>query len=378
MDFTKIFLAGMGTYLTPCVYPLIPIYLSSLLGGNIGDGEKIQRGQLMSRAIFFSFGFILVFSIMGLGAAGIGGFLQDHKTAFQIAGGVLVLIFGLKFLGVIQIPFMDRVVRKDDSKLQGKMGVFSAFLMGFFFAAGWSPCIGPILGSVLTYTASKTGDPMMGLLYLSTYGLGFAVPLLITAFFAESGVGFIQRTSRFLPTFEKIIGAVLIVTSLYFFSGIGGSGVPCMHEANDPTRPNGKPIMVEFYSENCTICQRMAPTIEGLMTTCNGKNVDIRLVDISKPEYRYFKKKYRLLGVPTFVFIDKAGGEVSRLIGEQTEQTLLQQLSVMIGEQCPGVGPLPDDFPTVMPTQKQKSSTPSHKGATCKGDNTSGVPLCTE
>ena len=376
MNFTKILFAGMGTYLTPCVYPLIPIYLSSLMGVDISEVKGgIKRGQLLLRSIAFSLGFILVFSLMGLGAAGIGAFLNNHKGLFQLMAGVLIFIFALKFLGVIEIPFMNKTIRKDDSKLSNKVGMVSSFLMGFFFAAGWSPCIGPILGSVLTYTASQTSNPLTGMFYLTTYGVGFAIPLIITALFAESGAGFVRRTSRFLPWFEKGMGIVMLLAAFYFFNTLL-SGYNTFAECKalaDPTNPKGKPLMVEFYSKNCHICKQMKPTVDEIKQTCIGKNVDIHLVDISESKYSYLKKQHNLIGVPTFIIFDKSGKEISRLVGANSKKTLLQAISAATGETCPLIGPLPEHGKKGHNDKGKKLK----QGSTCK-DTGEGIPLCTE
>ncbi|MBU1219849.1 cytochrome c biogenesis protein/redoxin [Myxococcota bacterium] len=375
MDLTKIFFAGMGTYLTPCVYPLIPIYLSSLVGTDISEVKGLARGQLLGRAIVFSIGFILVFSLMGIGAAGIGSFLENHRGAFQLAGGILVGLFALKFLGFIHIPIMDRVVRADDGSSNRKVGLVSSFLMGFFFAAGWSPCIGPILGSVLTYTASKTASPVTGMIYLTVYGLGFAVPLLITAMFAETGIGVINKTMKYLGYFEKVIGVVLLITAFYFFSNALGGGNPvCPHSA-DPLKPDGKGIMVKFYKDDCPICKEMDPILEEVKKTCKGKSIVFKNINIGQPENKHYIKKYRLRGVPTFVLISQKGNEDARLIGRQTGDSLIQAISAMTGESCPGLGPI--DGVSHVPGFK---SPQKKAGAACgASDNNSGeVPLCTE
>ena len=162
----SVFGAGLLTFVTPCVLPLIPIYLSALIGGNIYDLGSQSRGQLIIRSLLFSAGFILVFTVMGLTASSIGSLLSEHKEIMQIAGALLILAFGLKFLGFINIPFMDRIVRADDRKMQTRFGGINALVMGVVFAAGWSPCVGPVLGTVLTYTASTTSSPATGALYL--------------------------------------------------------------------------------------------------------------------------------------------------------------------------------------------------------------------
>ena len=379
MNVVNLFLAGLGTYLTPCVYPLIPIYLTSLLGADPTE-EDFSRGKLLLRAMAFSLGFVLIFSLMGLGAAGIGKLMAAHKGWFQLVGGIFILLFGLKFLGWIHIPAFDRVLRKDDSRAHEKINVFAAFLMGVFFAAGWSPCIGPILGAVLTYTASETSSPATGFLYLTVYGLGFATPLLVMAFFAEHARALVAKTAKYLPVVEEFIGAIMIAVALTFFMGVVNPA-PVFRSGADPTVPSGRPIVVEFMSANCSICDKMQPVVSEMQTTCSGKDVEIRQVDISLPENRQLAKKHRILGVPTFVMIDERGREVARLVGEQPLSTLLQATSAMIGQECPGYAPLDRALSGPKATRSSPPALPTppapptpEAGKTCP--STSKEPVC--
>ncbi len=342
-----VFTAGLLTFFTPCVLPLIPIYLSALIGGDIRQMSRMEetgRGQLLFRAVLFSIGFIIVFTLMGLTASSLGSFLGDHKGVLEAAGAFLILVFGLKFLGVLRIPFFDRIVRADDTRMQTRFGGVNALVMGVVFAAGWSPCVGPVLGSVLTYTASQASDPITGAAYLTLYGLGFAIPLLITATFAEVGVRALRRINPYLPKIERGIGIflVLMAASLLFDLAMEAqSAAPenrnAVLELVRSEEGEPWPAMVEFYSKNCPICQRMKPTVDGLANECNGNRVLVRAVDVSEPENGHFSKRFRLVGVPTFLFLDREGGEVARLVGEQTERSLKQALSALRGEPCPGL-----------------------------------------
>ncbi len=350
LDLMGIFAAGLLTFLTPCVLPLMPIYLAALAGGDLGGLSASGRGRLMVRAGLFSVGFLLVFTLMGLTASTLGGFLADHKAAIQLATAVLILLFGLKFVGFIHIPLFDRVVRADDTRFDTRFGAFNALIMGVLFAAGWSPCVGPVLGSVLTYTASNAGDPLTGAVYLTIYGAGFALPLLLVALFAQAGVRFLRKINPFLPKIERAIGVLLLLVAAYLFEGLPLGGVAPEPEAvaaqtNDFTlHEDGKhwPVMLELYSESCSVCERMEPIVAGISGQCHGKQVRIVQVDVSAPENRHFAEKFRLVGVPTFLFLDEGGEEVARLVGEQTDSALRQALSALRGEPCPGVGDVPD------------------------------------
>jgi len=348
-DLLGIFGAGLATFVTPCVLPLIPIYLAALLGGNLEQANQGQRGQLLGRAALFALGFILVFTALGLVASSLGAALTRHKVWLQLAGAVLIAVFGLRFLGLIRIPWFDRVLKADDRRLQTRFGAVNAFVMGIVFAAGWTPCVGPVLGSVLTYTASVSSDPWTGAGYLAVYGLGFAVPLLLTAAFAQGGLRLLDRIKPQLPKIERILGAVLVVVALSMVWDVVASGAlsPRAEPRNRQftTAANGKrlPAMVEFYTDDCTICKQMKPVVDRIAKLCNGREVLVRTVNLSRKKHRNLSQTYRLVGVPTFLFLDRDGQEVARLIGRQSETALKQSLSALRGRSCPGVGALPGD-----------------------------------
>jgi cytochrome c-type biogenesis protein len=348
LSVATIFGAGLLTFLTPCVLPLVPIYLASLAGGDLKAIGTVSRAQLVTRALLFSVGFVAVFTIMGVGASGIGRALVSHRTAVQTLGGILILVFGLKILGVVQVPWLDRVLRARDAQRGRRVTAFGALLMGVLFAAAWSPCVGPILGSVLTYTASATTSPVVGAAYLATYGFGVALPLLITAVFAEAGLGILKRLRRGLPVFERALGVLLIavaVTMLFGGSLLPDLGRPVLANpqpalaavASTPAAPT----MVELYSKDCPICQSMKPIVATVAGHCEGKGVHFEAMDVSLAENRHLIDAYRLVGVPTFVFLGADGTEVARLVGRQAQDDLFQALAAVRGESCPGVGALP-------------------------------------
>jgi len=216
MDFgaTTAFLGGLLTFASPCVLPLVPIYLSVLVGGDlqVADGPR-GRFMLLGNGLMFVLGFLAVFVTLGLAASALGKFLIVHRLVFQQVGGLLVFFFGLKFLGLVKASFLDQEKRLQVAR-GGAMGPLSAALIGFTFAFGWTPCIGPILGSILTFTAVSTSSLAAGAWYLFLYGAGVGLPLLVVALLAQTGVGLLQRVYRFLPKLEKATGAVLVLMSV--------------------------------------------------------------------------------------------------------------------------------------------------------------------
>lgn len=369
-----VFGAGLATFATPCVLPVIPLYLATLAGGDLRSLSGARRGALVLRAVLFSVGFIGVFTLLGLGASSLGAALSTHKALVSGVGAVVVAVFALKFLGVVQIPMLDRVAKLDDSRFVGKVSAGSAVLLGALFAAGWSPCVGPVLGSVLTFTAARTTSAFQGAVWLGVYGLGFALPLLVLSAFAEAGTRLLGRVSRFLPVFERAVGALLIVVAgamLLDATAAAPSAAlqvaqtqgATTSEGSSPLVPSDQgealPRMVELYTPSCPICQRMNPVIDRVTSTCDNKGVKVEAIDISAPQNKALVAQYRVVGVPTFLFLDPSGQEVARLVGEQSESSLYQALSALRGQECPGLVLLEDNGPsrTELPSDNPKEET---------------------
>lgn len=366
-DLLGVFGAGVLTFATPCVLPLVPIYLSALVGGDLTAAASgaVRRGRVLLRAALFSLGFLAVFTLLGLTATSAGSFLAEHRAALQLVGALLILTFGLKFLGVISLPFLDRMLRLDEQRMRTRFGGVNALLMGVVFAVGWSPCVGPVLGSVLTYTAAKTADPWSGAGYLLVYGLGFALPLLVVAALAEAGTRLLRRIKPHLPKIEKGLGALMAGLALALLVdlapqlGVAGSGTRAVPLARDAA---GQPLptMLALVSSDCTVCEGMKPVLRRITELCDGRRVGIRVVDVAADGQQHLARDFRLVGVPTFLFLDRQGEEVARLVGQQSELSLKQQLSLLRGERCPGIGALPD---RVAPG----AAPPAPAGASCGG-----------
>ena len=352
-DWLTILAAGSMTFVTPCILPLIPIYLAALAGGAVDSLPQAPRGTLLLRAALFCSGFIAVFVALGVAASSVSGVLMAHRATLQALGGSLVLLFACKYLGLIQVPLLDRVVRGQGGG-QSPYAAVNAAVMGVVFGAGWSPCVGPILGAVLTYTASTTADPWRGAAYLAIYGVGLALPLLATAAAVGPALRALRRVRPYFGVLERITGAALLAVALWLT--INATNATNATSATNATNTNSMsgvaaaplarsaiastPRMIELYSANCHICQEMMPVVQQVTRECQG-GVEVQQLDVSAAENRALTSTYRLVGVPTFVFLDGEGKEVARLIGRQSPDSLRQALAALRGEACPGVGPLP-------------------------------------
>jgi cytochrome c-type biogenesis protein len=207
--------AGILSFLSPCVLPLIPSYVSFITGLSLEDAGT-RRWTAVTHAAFFVLGFTFIFVALGASATALGGLLRYHRVWLERIGGGLIVLFGLYLLGVFQWGVLARERR---IHLQNKpVGYLGSALVGLAFGAGWSPCIGPILGAVLTYTsATATLGEGMGLLL--AYSLGLGIPFLLAALVVDRFIGWFQRYRRFIPLVNRIAGIVLVVVGVLLVTG---------------------------------------------------------------------------------------------------------------------------------------------------------------
>lgn len=336
-----LFLAGLGTFFTPCTLPIIPIYLGILLGTE----KQSSKFKSVFPALAFILGFSFVFVLLGLGASTLGYFLVKYKLLFTIVAAGLIGLFGLKFLGVVHIGILDRDTRFTGSVSKTRFQSVNAFLLGFFFAFGWTPCVGPILGSVLSWTALKTTSPLEGALYLFYFSAGFAVPMLVAALFTAQAQKLFDKIKPRMSALEKALGVIMIVVALtLFFDAAKSFNNPSSVDPALPVAVNEKtvlapddarPSMVEFYSPNCGACRSVKPTVEKIAKHCEGQNVQIVLANVKEPVALKKAIAAGIRAIPTFIFYDASKKEVARLIGVQSERTLRNQLAAVLGHECP-------------------------------------------
>ena len=215
------FLAGVISFVSPCVLPLIPAYLSFLTGSSVEElkaADAAARARLMMHAVLFVCGFTVVFMAIGLSASAVGSAFVEYKDWIARVGGIVVIILGLNMIGVFKIPALMM-----DKRLQlrsANRSPFASFLVGVGFAAGWSPCIGPILGAIIALASQEQYGPAAFLLFV--YSMGLAVPLLITAALTTQALAALNRVKRYLGAIEIGAGAFLVATGLVLITGSFG------------------------------------------------------------------------------------------------------------------------------------------------------------
>ena len=207
MEYVLLFLEGIATFISPCILPMLPIYILYLTGQEDKDNKKI-----LLNSIGFFIGFAFLFSILGAVFAGIGKYLSDYSNIINIIFGIIIILFGLNFIDVIKIPFINKT-KKVEVKTN-KKGFYQSILFGMVFGLGWTPCLGAFLGSALMMVAN-TGNILQGITMLLVFSLGLGVPFILSAVLIEQ----LKNTFNFIKKNYKIINiisaALLIIIGLY-------------------------------------------------------------------------------------------------------------------------------------------------------------------
>jgi cytochrome c-type biogenesis protein len=209
------FTAGVLSFLSPCVLPLVPSYIGFLTGMTLPEMSGRRRAALV-HALLFVAGFSLVFVLLGATATALGRALNYYQLWLQRIGGVLIIAFGLVCLGVIKVGFLGQERRVQVE--QKPLGYVGSVLVGMAFAAGWTPCIGPVLGGILGLAATAQ-DLSRGMLLLAVYSAGLALPFLIAAAALETFLEWFQRFRPFLPWVMRVSGVLLIFVGILLVSG---------------------------------------------------------------------------------------------------------------------------------------------------------------
>lgn len=209
------FSAGLLSFLSPCVLPLVPSYIGFLTGMMTPDAAQ-QRRVTVTHALFFVLGFTLVFLALGAGASAFGAALKSQKVLITRIGGAFIILFGLWTLGAVRLDFLQREKRVQmDAKPVGYLG---SSLVGMAFAAGWVPCLGPILGAILTLTASEA-DLSRGMALLGAYSAGLAIPFIAAAFAIDRFLDWFQGFRRHLGTVKVVSGLLLLLIGVLMVTG---------------------------------------------------------------------------------------------------------------------------------------------------------------
>ncbi|GHC11302.1 MULTISPECIES: cytochrome c biogenesis CcdA family protein [Gemmobacter] len=210
---------GILSFLSPCVLPIVPPYLA-YMGGismpELRDGQAAARRRIILPALFFVLGLSTVFLFLGFTASAFGAFFLKNQEIFARISGAVVIVLGLHFLGLFRIPILDREARLDAGDRGGSAA--GAYLLGLAFAFGWTPCIGPQLGAILSLAANEA-NLARGTALLAVYALGLGLPFLLAAIFIERAMGVMTRLKPYMKTIERMMGLLLVLVGLALVTG---------------------------------------------------------------------------------------------------------------------------------------------------------------
>lgn len=349
-----IFGAGLLTFASPCVLPLMPIYLATIVGSTL---DRARPRRALTIATAFTSGFALVFVLLGALASSLGALLVAYQKPIMLFSAVLMIAFGLRSLGVLRIAVVERDARPALQRVRTVSGMAGAFVFGAAFALGWSPCIGPVLASVLTYTAAHAASPWRGAGYLGVYAAGLALPMLLLAAVAPRAVQLVQRIRLALPVLEKATGAVLLGIGLWTLASTGAPQNIAQHTDTTceqagpghtcalpdvpgeqlavivPTQAQG-PRVLEFGSHDCPVCQRMRPVMDRLAAACSELDGWLVRVDVGTASGRALAAHHGVRGTPTYLLVNDDGVERARLLGENTEAEIAAAIERAFGLSC--------------------------------------------
>ena len=212
MQYLISFFEGILTFISPCLLPMLPVYISYFAGGEQNSKKTLRN------ALGFILGFTLLFTAMGALAGTLGSFLSRYQTVVNIISGLVVIFFGLNFMGVIKLNLF-----KGSARMQtGELGFFSSLLFGMVFSVGWTPCVGAFLGSALML-ASQQGHVVEGTLMLLSYSLGLGIPFFLSAILLDQLKGAFNFIKRHYTLINRICGGLLILIGILMASGVLGS-----------------------------------------------------------------------------------------------------------------------------------------------------------
>jgi len=210
------FLAGFVSFLSPCVLPLIPGYISYISGTTFDKLSQESKSVVVFKTIFFTLGFSFVFIILGLSASSLGKIFLTNSDIFRIAAGLIIIFFSLHLIGLVNFKFMNKDLRIFTN--QCNQSYTFPFLVGAAFGFGWTPCIGPILGSILTLAAIEQ-NIIKGMLLLSFYSLGLAIPFVISGILINKFFIFSKNFKKYLLLTNRVGGTILLLTGLAILTG---------------------------------------------------------------------------------------------------------------------------------------------------------------
>ncbi|WP_209122799.1 cytochrome c biogenesis CcdA family protein [Alkalihalobacillus sp. BA299] len=212
------FFAGVISFLSPCIFPLVPAYLAQLTGTSVSENQiQADRSLILSRSIGFILGFTIIFVMLGASSTFVGRIFLENQQLIQQIGGIIIVVFGLQMAGIISISMLLSEKRLKGTPKKSTSFANSVFF-GLFFGAGWSPCIGLVLSSILLL-AMESETMVKGMFMLFIYSMGLGVPFIVVALLWSRSLHKLRKLNRILPRIQKVSGYIMIILGILLFTG---------------------------------------------------------------------------------------------------------------------------------------------------------------
>ena len=310
LNLILVFIEGLLSFFSPCVLPIIPVYISILSNSSqdILNNEDFKSSSLLKNTIFFTLGICTTFFLLGMTIGTLSQFFIDNKNLLMLIGGVLIVFMGIFYMELINIPLLQRDKRLNMNVKD--MNILTSYLLGFTFSFGWTPCIGPMLASVIIM-ASGSESLLAGNLLVGIYSIGFILPFIIVAIFYKKLFEKFNNTKKYLPILKKIGGIILIISGLIMiYNGLDKRNTTIENEATNKVEQSqedgkikaldftlydqygnthtlseyeGKTVFLNIWATWCPPCKQEMPYIEELYKEYNLNKEDVVILGLASP-----------------------------------------------------------------------------------------------